>query len=585
MPVAQRYGQRQIGTAALPSARRTAAETATSRGAGLDLARAQTLGASAELAAQGAGIATNVASTIIATERARANDVALLEARNRLSAFERTALYDPERGALGVKGKDAMSLPKTIAEEYDALAGEIEQGLGNDAQRAAFAKLRSDSWNSIDMTVRRHVFGEMQTYEAGEVEATVKNAISAAIANAMDPRRVGQELDTAVATIRKHGPRLGLGPEQVEQQITAATSATHVGVIERLLANDQTRAAEIYFEEQRGQISGEAVAKVEAALEAGTLRAAAQKKTDEILAAGGTVTEMRDRAKAIDDPKLRDEVTQRIEHEAAVRDRAERETAEATLRSVYDVVDQTRDVTKIPPAVWAGLDGSQRSALRHYADQLARGVPVETDLATYYSLMRQAGDNPTAFATRNLLEFRGRLGETEFKQLAGLQLSIRGGDTKKADETLNGFRTTTQVFEDGLALYGIDPNVKPNTPEGVAVVRLRAMLDRRVEDFANTTGKKPSNADVRDILDGLLESVATDRTTKRGSWWSILPGGAPFFDQTDPKLIDMTAGEIPTDERRQIEQALRSAGRPATDATILELWIETKARQRRSGGR
>jgi len=565
---------RQVDTAPIPGVRRQAHETPLSEGAGLEQARAQKFealaGAGEQLIRTGYGV-----GQIAMEERRRADEVAVLNAENQLAKWENHRLYDPKQGALGVRGRDSFGLPESVGAEFNDVASTIEHGLATDRQRAAFARVRQNRELSVDLTLRRHVAGEMQRYEAGELQAFIENTTSHAIANATDPRVIGADLQSATDAIKRFAPRAGLGPEQVQDQITKVTSATHVGVIDQLLATDQTKSAQVYFEETRGAIKGEAIARIEKALQESSTRKRAQEETDKILAAGGSLTDQREKAKGIEDPQTRDAVMQRLEHEAAIKEREDRVRDETTLRGVYDIVDQTHDVTKIPATTWATLEGSQRSALRGYANALARGVPVETDLPTYYALMQQAADDPEMFTKQNLLNYRAKLGETEFKQFASMQASLRSGDRKKADHDLGAFRTHDQLLKDTLTQYGIDPTPKDGTAEAKAIAQLRRMLDVRMQAFGEITGKKPSNDDIQQTLDDLL----SQSVTVPGSWWNIFPGGQPFFDK-QKRVLDLTIGDVPANDRTLIERALRTRGRPVTDATVLDLYIETKARNR-----
>lgn len=584
MPVVR--AQRQIDTAPIPGVRRTAAETNLSTGVGVEAARGQTettkalaegqkFGAIADFAATGARIAGSAYGQMVEQERQRADSVALLEADNKLSAWESQRLYDPQNGALTVKGKDAMPLPEQVGEEYGKVTGEIEKGLSTDRQRMAFAKLKANRGQSLDMTLRRHVFGEMQHYEAAELKASVDNSINAAVSNAMDPRRVGIELDSAVQNIKTHAPNLGLGPEQIAQQIEGVTTATHVGVIERLLATDQTKAAGVYFDETKGQIKGDALARIEKALSVGNTRKESQQKTDEILAAGGTLTEQRDKAKSIDDPEVRDQVTQRLEHEAAVSDHAQRMQSEATLKGVYDTIDRTHSLDAIDPTTWSQMTGGERSGVRSYSEHLAKGTKPDTDLPTFYGLLQKAGEDPEAFAKENLLKYKGTLDEGDFKHLAGLQLSIRNGDRNKTEKDLGSFRTHKELVDDTLTLYGIDPKAKYDTPQGKANAQLLRMLDVRMQAFGEMTGKKPTNDDIQRTLDSLLSK--SEKTP--GSWWGLVPFSKAKFGETDKRLIDLTIADVPDTERAQITAALTKRGRPVSDATILDLYLESKARK------
>lgn len=591
MPVARRYGPRQVSLTPLPGARLSAAETPLSAGAGLAQARAQKFGALAQLGGVAASVGAQVYDHVVSQERDRADQVALLDAQNQIDDWENKRLYDPNDGALAQKGKDALGLPEEVNGEYRDLTGKIAAGLSTDRQRQAFARVQAERGQTLDLTLRRHVFGEMQSYETNELRSTVENATNNAIANALDPGRISTELARAEQAITTSAPRLGAGPEQVQAQLDATRSQVHVGVIDRLLALEQTGRAQAYFDETKDQISGDKVAAVEQALEVGTLRKQAQTESDKIVAAGGTLTEQRDKARGIDDPKLRDEVMQRIEHEAAVTEAATRQAEEARTQNAFNLVDKTHDVTRIAASDWAQLSPSAKVGLREYQDRLTRGVPVETDLPTYYGLMRQAGDDPETFATRNLLELKGKLGEAEFKQLTSLQLSLRNRDQQSADKQLAEFSTQTQVLEDQMGAYGIDLKAAekdPTSAVGQQVLQIRTLVRNRVNALQESTGKKATNADV--------EAIATDvlskQSSKGGGLRSLAAAGAALVLPPDPftqglvqrfiapsqkALTALTVDDL-AGQRPVLEDALTKVGRPTSDPSVLSFGIEARAR-------
>lgn len=574
MPIVRR-AERQVGIAALPGVRKTAADTPASLGVGLEYAKADKFAAQAGFGERAARIGLETYGRIVEEERTAADQTALLEANNTIAEWKNQRLFDPETGAFAQKGKAAQPLPEQIQQEFDKVTSEIEKTLHTDRQRTAFANLRAQEWQALDLQVRRHVFGEMQQFQAGELKSLVENSVNAAISSASDPALVAIELEKAVSAIATNAPRLGLGPEAIEAQVRAVQSQTHVGVISKLLADENDQAAQAYFEAAKSQIDGEVIDQVVKALDEGTLRGQAQKTADEIIRAGGTLTEQLEKTKGLE-PKLRDQVEQRLEHKDAVTKRAKAEEKEADMRSAYDILDRTPNVAKIPPTLWTSFDGGTRSAMLSYATRRAKGEPIETDLATYYQLMVGAGVDPTGFAADNLLRYRHKLDEGDFKQLAGLQLSIKNGDAKATEKELGPFRTRGQVLEDTLTAHGMDPNAKANTEEGKAIAQLRRMLDRRVELLQGTTGKKASNEDIQAELDALLSrSVRVP-----GSWWNIFPGGKSFTD-TDKRLLDLTVGDIPSVERSQIEAALKARNQPVSDATVLNLYLETLLRRQK----
>jgi hypothetical protein len=582
MPRVTTYGGRKVATEALPGVRKTAAETPGSTGVGLAdaetraaLKKGQAAGQKAEAMAGFGGTVAKVGGYLLeqqAKDREHDDTVALVEAENYLKRWETDRLYNPEKGALTQKGKDALTLPEQIDTEFTELTGEIEKGL-NPRQLAKWQAIKGDAGVNLHTEIMRHVFTQTQAYEGKELQDRIVNGTKLAIANATDPRRIGVELDGMKDAVNRMAPQLGLGPEQIKAQIEKITTATHVGVIDRLLTNEQTKQAQIYFEETKGEIAGDALAGVEKALEEGSLRKESQRKADAIIAKGGTLTEQRAAVKEIEDPKLRDEVQQRVEHEAAIKEREDREAEEATLTSSYNTVDQSHDVRSIPPATWANLPGSAKSALRSYAEHLAKGVPVETDLPTYYALMQQAASEPETFLSQNLLNYKAKLDEVEFKQLAGLQLSIRSGDRNKADKDLAGFLTHKQILDNTLAQYGIPTEEsKQSTAQKSAVAQLQRMLDRRVE-AAQSKGQKVTNVEIQQTLDDLL----SQGETVPGSWWNIWPGGKSVSDTTK-RLIDLTPADIPADVRQRIETRLRARNRPVSDATVLDVYLEMQVK-------
>jgi len=593
MAIVPIYGPRQVSTAPLPAARKTAAKTDISAGVGVETARANlaleqgraagVVGeAGSRLGAAGVGLAMELGAEAIRTrqdEAEHADEVALLHAQRVLGEWINKRLYDREKGAFTKSGPDSFALPEDVAGEFGQIADGLASGLTTDAQRAAFAKLASREALDLDLRLRRHVYDEMRRYEAEELQATVTNARNSAIANAADPRRVGTELQTAIAAIRTHGPRLGLGPEEIKQQIEAVRTETHVGVIESLLAQDLTKSAEIYFEETKDQITGAAQTRVEKALEEGTIEKQAKEQAEQIIRAGGTLAQQREKAAAIDNPQVSKAVLQRIEHEDAVNEKIRRDAEESDLRKAYDIVERTGSVDGIDPALRTRI-AEHMPGVRDAANARARGVPIETNWSKYYVLMTKAGEKPDEFIKENLMAYRAELGEAEFKQLVALQLSLRSGDTKAAEKELGGFRTKSQIFDDTLTGWGYDVNAKPETPQGKAIAQVRRLLDQRIEaaQQPDISGRRRevTNIEIQTTLDQIM--AVTD--TIPGSAAAILH---PFiYDWSDKtkRIVDFTIADVPAAARNAIRLELLRHGIPVNDETILNVFVERRTKLR-----
>lgn len=576
MPTVPRV-TRQVATTALPGVRKTAAETALSSGAGESLARARKYGALADLGGTLGNVAHGLGDIAI-QEREKADQMAVLEKSNDLAMGVTKMLYDPETGAMGRKGKDAQGLPEQIGGDYNKLADELEAGLTTPAQKKKFRATVLEREVSLDLTVRRHVEEQSQAYDALETQKAQENHVNLAIHSAGDPKIVGMEMSQAIAAAKGFASRNGIGPEALEDRINDITTKTHTGVIEQLLAQDQTRKAQVYFEETRSQINGDQIAKIEKALQEGKTKKEAQTETDKILAAGGSLSEQREKARAIEDPDIRDSVMQRLEHEDAVNDKTKRDNLETSLNRAYQIVDQTKNAENIPPAMRAEL-AEHMPALRSYAIARAKGVPIETDPKTWMSLMDLAGYDPEKFATTNLLQYKDRLDDQEFKEMGRMQLAIRNGDRKAIDHELDGYRSRKEIVENSLIEYGIDPKAKDTATQS-KIAQFQRMVDQRVDaaQQPDTSGKrkKVDEVEMQSIVDGIFSQQVH---REGGTFWDFFKGGLPQYrNGTDKRLVDYTIADVPTETQNELKRALLAKGRPATPATILNLFLEMQVK-------
>lgn len=589
MPTVEAYGQAKVKTAALPGVRKSSsAETFESAGGTIAQGQEQLARAKAGVgeavaglgvqAIRAGGAVLSLADQLAQQERNKQNQIAVLAADRQLADAE-YALVNGPNGALTVKGKDTMPLHDAVLQAYDTKADDIGKGLANDEQRVAFQRLRDGRRESIGNAVATHAMRELQQYDADETKGYVDAAHSAAIAYAGDNPRVALELQRGEAAIRGYGDRNQVAKALVDQQVAAFRSGVHVAVIDRMITNEQPAQARIYFEETRDQVQGEQLEHVEKQLAEGSLRKEAQQKADAILAAGGTLTEQRAKAKQIENADLRDAVTDRLDKEAAFRDKAKHDAEEATLRTAYDLVDKYQTVDRIPPAVWTSLSGAARSSLRSYAEHLAKGEPIETDAPTYYTLMQEAANDPKVFIKENLLTLRHKLDDGDWKGLVSLQLSMTNAANKpEVDRQLEGVRTKQEVLKSTLALYGIDADAKVNTPEGKAVAELGRMLDRRVDAVQAPDAKgnhhQASHEEIQQALDGLLsQSVKVP-----GSWWGLVPFMGVSLSDSSKRLTDLTIDDVPVDVRTTIARKLRGRGLPVTDVTILDTYLESQVK-------
>ena len=353
MPVVRTYGQQQVNL-------RPAADTTVNVRPNPDA-----YGAGLGQGLEQAGVAGLRAAFAIEDQRKaeadkarqQADEVAVLGARNALATWRSSAIYDPHNGALAVKGKDALALPDTVGESFNKTADQIAQGLSGDRQKLAFERERQNMWQDVDLTVKRHVFSEQQAYDQQETKSFVDLTASHAIAHASEPAVVGNDLRRVEAALNDHARRNGIGPDALAQQLEGVRTAIHTGVIDQFLSSDQDRAAQVYFEETKDQISGEAQTRIKKALEAATTQGEGLRGASELWATLGPKTDadpisidtMEDaaRAKYGDDPKTLDSVIRYLRERKAGVDAGRKEREDATTGGLWEMAAQGASLSQI----------------------------------------------------------------------------------------------------------------------------------------------------------------------------------------------------------------------------------------------
>lgn len=585
MPTVQRYGQRKVDLEALPGVRKTAAETPESMGAGVAQAKvsaalsggrgaAQKAEALAGVGGQVAQIGLAEASRLAAEARAQADQVSMMAAKNALARFETDRIYG-EKGALTLKGKDALGLPEQIDTDFTAKASEIERGL-NPRQLAMFQDIKGQARENIHATVQRHVFGEMQTYAKNEWEARVETSTNLIAANATDFRRVVIELKDVEADTIKAAPTLGLGPAALAATLDKIRGAAHSQVIEKLLTAGSTTAgkldAALYYEEAKGQITDPKQRdKIESALNVGNVRKDGQTAADKILAEGGTLAEQRKKAAALENPQVRDDATARLEHEHAVRKAEEGQAQEDLLDNVYTRIEQGHGYDSITPDEQRQL-GRHLPALRAEALRIAKGEPKETDPEVYYGLLDRAEEDPAGFASLGHSLRLYKLDDHDRAVLDGMQRDIRAG--KGAPKALLGHSTARQIVADALSQRGLDPSPKEGSPQAKANAQLRRMVDVKIA-AVEAGGKEVSGAEIQQAVDDILKPGPE----VKGSWWGLVPGPTtPFFNKPGRRLIDLTIADIPAADRKRLAAKLKADGEADDDQAILNAYVDIRSR-------
>lgn len=514
---------RQVRTAAIPGVRRTAAETPESLGAGLARAEGQTAEAAANLGDVVSRLGVSTYTEIQRQERQRAHDVAMLEADNALTKWTNDRLYNPEGGALTKKGKAAQALPEEVDGDFEKTASEIGATLSTPEQRAAFEQLKLRHQIGLDTVLKRHVFAEMTAFEKQELDAKLENTVGTVSANALDPKAAVAALTDGLTALRRSAERLGYGPEELLQRETALTTRAHVGAIEQLLALGNDKAAVAYFEGFKGQIAGDAQAKIVAAIDAGTTAAEGVRSSDQIWNELGPkgesdpvnidAMETAAREQHKDDPKVLTATLQRLRERKAGVDAGRADRKEAIAGDLWKAVAQGASLSDIQrmPQYLAAPGALQVQVSEHVVDRAEQQASRKLTGATRGEQQKeQAGwamlwhyDDPAVLSKMTDNQVLALLPDLGVDHVNRLMQKKRAYE--KSDDTVRAATIDSELFKSVAVGAGMNAYAPKTDVEKADLSQLQntveAAIDREQQARGKTLTRDEKEKLTRSIVD------------------------------------------------------------------------------------
>jgi hypothetical protein len=520
-----------------------------------------------EASAQGFKASSGLAETVqkIAMEEKNKGDQIAVQDYDTKASDLQTKL---QIEASQMKGKDAAAAIDLVQQKWTEGLSSLDGTLNNDSQRFAARHAAQQRWESLNKSVQLHSAQQLEQYDAESTDASISNARDQAILNYHDPEEVQNGLAKQNEALIYFAQRNGKGEEWLKSKLEESESKTHVGIVQRMLANGEDQRASQYYKGIKDQVSGADATTLEKYLEEGSLRGQSQRMADELLKDPEvTMISALEKAREVQDPKLRDALSDRLKSEFANRETARRNDEEKLFENVSRVVEQSKSRDQIPVDQWLALSPQARSSVDARIAQLRKGVEPETDPSLYYNLKTQAAtpELKNQFLQTNLLLVRPHLSDSDWKEMVNIQTSLRSKDGK-ADAELDGFRNNQSIVNDTLNQIGIDPTPKTGSDDAGKVNLFRQKVDEQVRAIQQTNGRKATNEEVQTIVDRLATKVVTDR----GWLWN---SHKRAFEVNDTNPIDVDTSEIPRAERQKIEDALRSHKLPVTDEAVRSLYV------------
>jgi len=598
MPVVRR--QREISQAPIPGVRKTAAETALSRGAGVEQAKMGLGAAIADFGETVARVGIAKFAQLKQAEREKADQVAALAISNYWSKFDEDYFRDPATGALKREGKNALGIPEEFEEAFTKAKGIADAMATTDEQKMEAERIAGRAYQNGYATARRHTFGQMQAYGKGELNAKVKNSGNAAIVNAHDPARVAMEISEGEFAIRHTAPQYGAGAEEIEEMVGAFKSNTMAGVITTLITDGNDLEARVYFEEHDQEITEGAVrnqigekvkratTKAKGARAAGEIwKGLAPDAADDISPISIDKMEAAAREKWGDDQDALDATIDALRSRMAGVQAGRNQRLDAQSDAVWGSIRKgarLEDLERSPAFVNSSGKEQQRvaeyfrrerehtAALR--ASEESRAASADSRAYTAAQRKEQQLEDATweafhgyndpavlrSFSEADLLRALPELGIAHVNRLIAKQAAI-----KQSDAAYRAAVIDADTFKDVGYAAGMTWLFNPRSDWSPTQLALSGRLQEEVESEIGKAQVKAGGYLSREDKKAIAHTVLDAQALKPGYVPAWMGGG------TTVRIVD-----VPADHRARITRSLQMAGQPVTPQAIIDAYMRSQ---------
>lgn len=494
-----------------------------------------------------------------------ADQLAVLNADSKLAELQVGLQIEGEK----FRGGEAMKGMDHVQQGWGQGLDEIKKGLSNEEQRRAFERISANRWESLNKHQQLYAAKESQVFDRESTDSAIQSYRNIGLTNYQDDASIDEALGQQDAAFSAYMQRQGRSEADPEVRVgrMKLMGEMHAAVIDRMLSNGQDLDAKKYFERRReaGQIPAEFATKIEKGLRASSILGEANRQASSILETnGGSERKALEAARKIEDPEVMQHTVREVKLRFQERENEKRKFEENRFLRATQLLEKHKDLAKIP--FYNDLPMNERNAIDNRLEQLRTGKKPTTDWNSFYKLKTIAADpdGRNEFARLNLLTYRDKMADSEFKELVDLQASVRNGDDK-AKKVLDGFRSDNQIVNDALSAAGFDPKSDEET-----YAQFRRSVDQEVMSYQERSGRKATNKEIQEVVDNLM----VKGTVKGSGFLGMFKTERHAFQAKKGEQMEFDPKSIPKSDRDQIVRALTNKKLPVNDQTIMRAYMK-----------
>lgn len=497
----------------------------------------------------------------------RDTDQALFEARREMDQWERSAVFDPENGAVTRKGRDAFDLPKVLSDDFDKFSVELLDKIANQRARMAAQKLAQARREQITGWADRYTMGEREKFLDQQYQADILSMQENAVLFVNDPARLRTEMAAQADRTFTYLKGKGASEEVISAAMKENAGRTHSLVVGSLLTSGDAKGADVYLKANEGSMKPTDVLRLKAGMQETLIRERVQVFGDEVDKGGLTLPQALEKARATfsgpEEAAAVQEVKTRFSERQAITIEAQRDAAD----SAWKVITNGGSRKGIKPELWNSLGGEEQRQINDYVEARARRYEADakrdfkTDMVAYYGLRRMAAEDPASFASLDLMKSKPLLEDTDFQRLVEVQASINKNDAK-AMETQRVVKSTIGMIAADIKAAGIDLTPKEGSAQAKEAAAFMGAVTVALDEATRVKGSPLSAKEARDIGMGMLREGYEQGSGIFGMFQNKRRG---YQIATDPDLAGKTFvatkyKDIPAEARDALVEELRASG-------------------------
>lgn len=547
MPITVPSPEREVQENQLPGVRDEVLASPETFGGGAGLEQMDA--AAQRLSKSGAEIAT--------FEKIKADQVAVNDATNKLSVASQDILTNQKDGVLTLQGKNAMNAPNIAADKFKKNADEIAADLNTPDQRGMFARVQQNLAKEMDRTVQAHVGVQIRKYDDASTESLIKTSQNAAALAYGDPTTIGTNIQRQKVAVSQYAQRHGMPDDWKTEKTTEVVSATHEGVLKRMLGDGHDEMAVQYLEANKSDIDAKVLDQLRPIMKEGTLRGISQRNADSFWdKSDGDFGKAMDQAREIENPDQR----QRTEQELRMRQEDQQRSLRASQENAFQdgwkkviqsgVQDPAAIRDMIPPAQWIAMGPEHTNALLK-APGLA---PTDKDAWAKWQWIARDPDELAKLSPSEVqVALQDFNKQDRAKEISRWEAASRGID-----------KTIIPAKDFDRAAAQVIPGYNPKKLVGDSAVTAKSLhedITAEMLDWQKSTGK-PANPEERQKI---IDKTIADRTFNQPTWFGL---------SSKPKLV--TIKDIPQEAIEGISKLKTAKGLPLSNDQTERYYVARK---------